>query len=923
MNSKIKALLPHVVAIVLFIGLASAYFSPVFDGYSLRQPDVKQFQGMAKEIVDYRLMNGKEPLWTNSMFGGMPAYQISVLHDDNVFIYVDRFIKLGLPTPVGILFTAMLGFYIFALCLRINPWLGIVGAIAFGFSTINILYLAGGHVSKVDSIAYMAPALGGLILAFRGKWLLGSIVFAFFFALNVTANHLQMTYYLGFLLLAVAIEESIRLLIQKDFLNLGKAVGGLAIGALLGILPSSSNLLTTLEYSKFTTRGATDLTIKPKNPTNVQEKEGLNKNYILEYNFGPKEILSIVAPDAKGGKGDYLGNDEKAMEAADPTYSQQISQMNRYWGGQASSGGAFYFGVVMLAFFVLGLILLKDSLKWPFLAIFMLAVLLASNDPGGMNDFFINKVPMYNKFRDSKMILALLQVMIPALGVLFLDRFFKKEGIIGDKKIWLYVSGGVVFIGIILYAVPSISGSFLRADEINQFNQAVKGVQDPNQISFVNGLKQALIDTRISLYRADMGRALFLVILACGLVLLSVYTQISKLIITGIAFALVTYDNISVSKRYLNNEENEQGVLKSYEVAGEASAIPTLPQTADNSIFQKESSKIPNFNTKVSELTSKMSGSIQYEMIENTEFSKALASFGILNLNSDYRVLSFSNAFAETTTSYFHKSIGGYHGAKLKRYQEIVDFYINDEMMKVRQEFINKEIVKRPEVMAQYSQAKGQQEQMQVIENFFQSTNFDSVQLASNYTPVLNMLNTKYFISGKEVAATVNPNANGAAWFTNDVKAVNSTNDEMSALKDFNSKTTAVVNTTEFPTVKVGNIDTNATITLTQYGTDVLTYASNSKTELPAVFSEIYYPAGWNCYIDGKSTNATFRANYILRGAMIPAGKHKIEWKFEPQSFSKGATYSSIFSILTLLLFFGTLAWEGKAFVSKKEEEAK
>ncbi|NBR16297.1 MAG: hypothetical protein EBU01_17205, partial [Crocinitomicaceae bacterium] len=339
------------------------------------------------------------------------------------------------------------------------------------------------------------------------------------------------------------------------------------------------------------------------------------------------------------------------------------------------------------------------------------------------------------------------------------------------------------------------------------------------------------------LYKADMGRALFLVILACGLVLLSVYTQLSKLIITGIAFVLVSYDNISVSKRYLNNEENEEGVLKSYEVAGEASAIPTLPQTADNSIFQKESSKIPNFNSKVSELTSKMGSSIQYKIIENSEFTKALASFGILNLNSDYRVLSFSNPFAETTTSYFHKSIGGYHGAKLKRYQEIVDFYINDEMMKVRQEFINKEIVKHPEVMAQYSQAKGQ-EQMQVIENFFQTTNFDSVQLASNYTPVLNMLNTKYFISGKEVAATVNPNANGAAWFTNELKTVNSTNDEMTALKDFNSKTTAVVNTKEFPAVKVGSVDTNATITLTQYGTDVLTYTSNSKTELPAVFSE-------------------------------------------------------------------------------------
>ena len=426
MNSKFKALIPHVVAIAVFIGLAAMYFSPLFEGNALRQSDVKQFQGMAKEIVDYRLMNdGKEPLWTNSMFGGMPAYQISVTHDSNVLIYVDRMMKLGLPTPVGILFIAMLGFYIFALCLRVNPWLGILGAIAFGFSTINILYIAGGHITKVNAIIYMAPALGGMILAFRGKWLLGSGIFALFLGLNITANHLQMTYYLAFLLAAVAIGESIRLLIQKEVITLGKTIGALALATVIGILPSASNLLTTLEYSEYTTRGTTDLTIKPKNPTNVQEKEGLNKNYILEYNFGPGEFLSILAPNAKGERGEYLGNDEAAMENVDSQYAQQIAQMNRYWGGQSFTGGAFYFGAFMIAFFLLGLILLKDNLKWPFLAISILAILLASNDPSGINDFFINKFPMYNKFRDSKMILVLMQVMVPALGVLFLDRFFK------------------------------------------------------------------------------------------------------------------------------------------------------------------------------------------------------------------------------------------------------------------------------------------------------------------------------------------------------------------------------------------------------------------------------------------------------------------------------------------------------------------
>jgi hypothetical protein len=915
MNSKFKALIPHVVAIAVFIGLASMYFSPLFEGNALRQSDVKQFQGMAKEIVDYRLMNeGKEPLWTNSMFGGMPAYQISVTHDSNVLIYVDRMMKLGLPTPVGILFVAMLGFYIFALCLRVNPWLGILGAIAFGFSTINILYIAGGHITKVNAIIYMAPALGGMILAFRGKWLLGSGIFALFLGLNVTANHLQMTYYLAFLLAAVAIGESIRLLIQKEVITLGKTIGSLALATVIGILPSASNLLTTLEYSEYTTRGTTDLTIKPKNPTNVQEMEGLNKNYILEYNFGPGEFLSILAPNAKGERGEYLGNDEAAMENVDSQYAQQIAQMNRYWGGQSFTGGAFYFGAFMIAFFLLGLILLKDNIKWPFLAISILAILLASNDPGGINDFFINKFPMYNKFRDSKMILVLLQVMVPALGVLFLDRFFKKEGIIGDKKIWLYATGGVTVLIAILYIIPSLSGSFISAEEVKMFAQAAKS-PDPAQVSFVNGLKGELINTRIGLYKGDMGRALFLVILACGIVLASVYTKMSHLVFTGIAIAIVAFDTISISKRYLNNEE-EGGVYKSYEPI-DAAAFPTLPALADNRILASEMESVPNFGSKVSELQSKMVESIQYKQITDEQTRRAIAAFGVLNLNTDYRVLSFSNPFAETTTSYFHKSIGGYHGAKLKRYQEIADFYIFDELNR-----INREIGMAKNVKLQAYGMTG------IVTNENAKQIFDTIQIdeiaVTDSNAVLNMLNTKYLIVDRTKNPVKNTNTNGAAWFVGTVKLVNSSNDEMKALEGLNSKNETIFNTKDFPSIsmkKVYSKDSTATIKLTSYGTNVLKYSSNSKTELPAIFSEVYYPEGWNCYVDGKQVE-TFRANYILRGAIIPAGKHAIEWKFEPESYTKGSTYASIFSILTLLLFFGVTGLELKNQFSSSIKES-
>jgi len=916
MNSKLKALLPHIVAIAVFIGLSSIYFSPLFDGNALRQSDVKQFQGMAKEIVDYRLINdNKEPLWSNSMFGGMPAYQVSVSHDSNVLIYVDRMMKLGLPTPVGILFVAMLGFYIFALCLKINPWLGILGAIGFGFSTINILYLAGGHITKVNAIIYMAPALGGVLLAFRGKWLLGSSIFGLFLGLNITANHLQMTYYFAFLLVAVALGEAIRLLIQKDILTLGKTVGALAVATVFGVLPAASNLLTTLEYSEFTTRGTTDLTIKPKNPTNVQEKEGLNKNYILEYNFGPGEFLSILAPNAKGERGEYIGNDEEAMANVDGQYAEQIAQMNRYWGGQSFTGGAFYFGAAMIAFFLLGLILLKDNLKWPFLVISILAILLASNDPGGINDFFINKFPMYNKFRDSKMILVLLQVMIPALGVLFLDRFFKKEGIIGDKKIWLYATGGVTLLIASLYIIPSLSGSFISAEEVKMFAQAGKS-QDPAQVTFVNGLKGELIQTRIGLYKGDMGRALLLVVLACGIVLASVYTKISHLVISLVAIAVVAFDNISVSKRYLNNEE-EGGIYKSYEPI-DAAAFPTLPALADNRILSNEMESVPNYASKVSELQSKMVESIQYKQITDEQTRRAFAAFGVLSLNTNYRVLSFSNPFAETTTSYFHKSIGGYHGAKLKRYQEIADFYIFDEMNR-----INKEISMAKNVKLQAYGMTG------IVTNENAKQVFDTIQIGkiavTDSNAVLNMLNTKYLVLDRTKEPIKNVNANGAAWFVGKMKIVNSSNEEMKSLEGLNSKDEAIFNKKDFAMIAMKSSyskDSTATINLTSYGTNVLKYSSNSKTELPAIFSEVYYPEGWNCYVDGKLIES-FRANYILRGAIIPAGKHNIDWKFEPVSYIKGSRYASIFSILNLLLFLGTLAWEGKSILSKSEEEAK
>ena len=607
---KIKPLLPHVVAIVSFVILSSIYFSPVFDNYSLDQADSGKFQGMSREIDHFRTTNEEEPLWTNSMFGGMPAYQISVVNKNNWLSYIDQTIKMGLPKPVAILFTTMLGFYIFALCVGVNPWIGILGAIGYGFSTIHVLYIGAGHTTKMNAVAYIAPTVGGLILAFRKQILLGATVFSLFLGLNLMANHFQMTYYLAFLLVAVGIGETARLLIFKEFKALGKTIAFLLIGVVLAILPNLTNLTSTLEYSKHTTRGKTELTIEPNNKTKDKlSQKGLNKDYILEYNYGKGELLSLLIPNARGGNNDYLGSDEKAIQNVDEDYLEQVSQMDRYWGGQRMSGGAFYFGVVMFVFCFFGFLFYKDPIKWAFLAITLLCLTLSLKEADSTNDFFINHFPLYGKFRDSKMILVLLQFMVPALGVLFLDRFFfpkpTQENLEEEKKSFftpkdlsvkkkplLIASGLLLVFGMSIYISPGLSGSFMKKEEGKMFSEEIKKSKDNSQqVEYIKGIKIELISARKELFKADAGRFVFLCFIACGIILSTLYFKISKQALIGIALIAVLGDNFSVCKRYLSNKENEEGGYEKY-TESSIGATPGLPKKADFFILNKEKKNI-------------------------------------------------------------------------------------------------------------------------------------------------------------------------------------------------------------------------------------------------------------------------------------------------------------------------------------------
>lgn len=875
MKSILLKAIPHAVAIVLFAILSSMYFSPVLDGYSLRQGDINQHKGMSKEISDYRLLNGDEALWTDSMFGGMPAYQISVVHENNLLRHVDQLIKLYLPGPIGILFMSMLGFYIFALCLRVNPWLGIVSGIGFGFATINILYLGAGHVSKINTIAYMAPALGGLILATRGKLILGGAVFALFFALNVSANHLQMTYYLSMMLGLVALAEGIRLIVEKKIKYMLQAAAVLIVALVIAVLPSMSNLLTTYEYSKFTTRGGSELTIQPDGkPIDVSEKSGLETGYILDYNFAKGEAWSMVIPNVKGGESGAIGNDKELITSVPKEFREQIGGSNKYWGAQRYTGGAFYFGAAIMFLFALGLIFMKDSLKWPFIVLTIVAIGLCSADPGGMNSFFISKFPMYSKFRDSKMILTIIQVIAPTVAILFLDKVIKGEGLIANRKAWLIGTGGVVLVAIILYAAPSVTGSMLSENELAQFAEVEQMDNIPaQQLAAYDDYKTALIEVRKSIYEKDAGRSLLIIVIVAGIVVVGYFRKIPGLALIAAVGLIVAADEMTVCKRYLNLDQTK-GQYYSFVKASDQLA-PSAATVADKAILDAEKISVDDFDGKKNALLAQMKESHLYKDARNKDMVDQIAQFGALGLNTDYRVVKLGDPFNDALTSYYHKSIGGYHGAKLSRYQDLISFHLGQEL-----KFIQ-------DTLKAFS---------------------DIVQLEK--TPALNMLNTKYLIYSPEAEPIPNPYACGNAWFVKEVKTVNSADEEITSIKGFNPKTTAIVSN-EFANLvrNPAGVDTTASVTLDSYATKKLSYTTKSSVEGPVIFSEIYYPAGWTCTIDGQPAEP-FRANYVLRGLMVPAGEHKVEWTFAPASFEKGSTYSLIGSILLLLVVLGSFAFE-------------
>lgn len=797
-----KQLLPYLAAIAIFAVIAIAYFSPLLEGKMLKQSDIAQFKGMSKEISDYRDKTGEEALWTNSMFGGMPAYQISVEYKGNVLRYLDRLLQLYLPQPAGMLFLYMIGFFILLLVLKVDKWLAIAGAIGFAFSSYLFIIFEVGHNSKAHAIGYMAPVIAGIILTYRGRYLAGGIFAAIALSLELFTNHLQITYYLMLVAGVYVITELIIAIKDKQIASFAKATAVLAIASVFAVATNITTIWATYEYGKETIRGKTELTTEKSNRTS-----GLDKDYATGWSYGKWETFTLLIPNFNGGSSQGAvsenSNSYKALKANNVDDNQAkklIKGLPLYWGTQPGVAGPVYIGAIIIFLFVFGMFTVDRKYKWWLFTASVLSILLAwGKNFMPFTDFFLNYVPGYNKFRAVSMTLVMAEFCIPLLAILGLQNIFSGKT---DKKIllkYLYYSLGIA---------GGISLIFAIAGGI--FFDFISPADEQYKAYFPDWLLTAIRADRAAIFSSDAFRSLAFILIAGAAIWAIINQKIKKPVFFSILILLILIDMWSVNRRYLNNDSF---VRKS------VAAVPFQPSQADQIIMKD---KDPNFRV----------------------FNQ-----------------SVGNPFADASTSYFHKSLGGYHGAKLRRYQELIDHHL----------------------------AKGNMN-------------------------VFNMLNAKYFIVPNEKTGQtemqINFQALGNVWFVNNAHAVNTADEEINALNDFVPNETAVYDK-KFEQQVSGHLiskDSTATISLTDYKPNHLTYKSVTSREQLAVFSEIYYDKGWNAYIDGKKA-PYFRADYVLRAMIVPSGVHTIEFKFEPKVFKIGEKVSLASSLLLVLLALGTLGF--------------
>jgi hypothetical protein len=804
LKDTIKPLLPHLIAVTIFVFLSFVYFYPVLEGKVLKANDSTVSKINSKEIQDFRLKEGKEPLWTNSIFGGMPAYLISTRYPGNLIKYADTFLRV-FKMPVSVLFLSMVGFYILLLIFGVNPWLAITGALAYSLSSFFFQILGAGHNTQAIALAYMAPMIGAIYYTYRYNAIKGALFTAFILALEIQANHPQITYYAMLCLLVFGIVEFIYAIRNKNVSKFLKTSALLIVPFIIAIGINFASLYTTYEYGKYSIRGKSDLTSDYKDNTS-----GLDKSYITFWSYGVDETFNLLIPNYKGGSSKPFDRTSETVTALKQNNAADAaSQLQKYWGTQPGTDGPHYVGAIVFFLFILGLFLVKGSEKWWLLSAALLSIMLAwGKNFMPFTNLFIDYFPGYNKFRAVTMTLVIAEFCIPLLGILALRDIFNgtvsKKEILKSLKIAVGITGGFVLLVLI---IPGLAGSFLSSYES----------------TYPDWLKNALISDRKVLLKIDAFRSLVFILLSAGVIFGFMFEKIRKNQAILVLCILIVFDLWTIDKRYLNADRFEKPALiqKSF-----------LPTVADEFIL-----KDPSQNR-------------------------------VLNLTAS----PFND---NSPTSYFHKSVGGYHGAKLERYQELIDTSLMYNLQLIQ---------------TVGSKAK----------------NLEDFQSVFTGTSALNMLNTKYVIYNPEVPPLINENACGNAWFVETPVMVDGANKEISAINSLNPAKEAVIDNVfkDQITKSLFPVSENERIELVSYKPNELIYKYSALDEKLTVFSEIYYAAGWKAYIDGKESKY-FRTNYVLRGMVVPAGDHEIKFLFSPSSYIVGNKISFASSILLIFLFAG------------------
>ena len=814
----LKKCLPDILAVLLFAVLAFAYFFPAdIEGRILYRHDASAGRGAGQEGIEYLQKTGERSRWTNALFGGMPTYQMAPSYGSTNLLTkaVDAY-HLWLPENVWFVFAYLLGFYILLRAFDFRQHLAALGSIIWAFSTYFLIIIAAGHIWKVWALAYLPPMIAGLVLAYRGKYLWGLLLTSVFTAFEINANHVQMTYYYLFIIVALVIAWLVEAVQQHQMARFLKATAVCALGAAIGLCINLSNLYHTWEYSKESMRGKSELV--KQNSAN-QTSSGLDRDYITQWSYGIDETWTLLIPNTKGGASMPMSMSETAMKHANPDYASIYDQIGQYWGEQPGTSGPVYVGAFVMLLFILGLFIVKGPVKWALLAATILSILLSwGRNFMGFTDFFLDYVPMYAKFRTVASILVIAEFTIPLLAMLALKKIYDGEVTKEKLKVPLIVSfaltGGVALLFSLM--PETFFGSFISSSEMRALQSL--------PAEHIQPLIANLTEMRQAVFTADALRSFYIILAGTGILLACLYGKLKKEYTIGILLVLCLVDLWTVNKRYLNDEM----------------------------FVPKSEREAPQEKTQTDELI-------------------------LRDETLDYRVLNLaSNTFNENETSYYHKSIGGYHAAKLRRYQEMIEAYINPEMQ---------------QLFKAVGEAAGDMTQV----------NGDSI------CPVLNMLNTRYFIFPLEGGQTVpiqNPYVYGNAWFVDQIRYVDNANAELEGIAKLDPRHQAVADARFKAQLGEAVVqDTASVVTITSYEPNCLKYDVNSGKGGVLVFSEIYYP-GWTATVDGQPAELG-RVNYILRAIHLQPGKHQVELAFFPKSVSVTETVAYVAFVLLLLIVVG------------------